>query len=125
MGWSDHSLREFTDQAVRIRSQALTPLLWFSTAILSGGVTCVVAGAPVLGISMIVMAILPPLFWFGYFAVKDPDRLGSEAFVLRHRQLIMEQKGDPAPTVIESAALGQIRETPLGRLSEHGEDHDV
>jgi len=84
----------------REKSQALRPLsitlgIVSSTAVpmMLWGVTWVKC----LGAVLLVIAFLSVLWWYRHFALRDPDRLGSERFVINQKILkLAEQAKDPA-----------------------------
>lgn len=84
---------------VRVRN-ALNPLLW-SMATLAAATLIAAALAGVdtwlaLGLfGLTGLFAIGNLVAFFYFMVKNPDRLQSEEFVLRHLEIVYERKGLP------------------------------
>jgi hypothetical protein len=91
-------LRHAADER-RIVKSAMTPLLWVCTI---GTPSCLAAAFafkdnPVISYLLVGVGILPilaALAAYGYFALREPDRLHSEDYRLRHQALqIAERKG--------------------------------
>ncbi len=110
-------------RGLRVRS-ALNPLLW-----LTGLVTplCILgaiysSGDPELRWALLAFAAVPVIFVcvaFVVFAVKDPKRLQSEDYQLRHESLLLLQsKSGPIP--VSPASLTAIANPSLPALPPAG-----
>ncbi len=105
-------LRGVLDRAAQVRVQnALNPLLWLSAVAPPvcfffawlAGFEGAVAGLP---IATGILPILATVAAYGYFAVRAPDRLQSETYLLRQQELLILSKGgaahDPATLALET-----------------------
>ncbi len=91
--------------SIRVRSNVLAPMLWLCAASV---LLCLLAWAfrdvawirddAVKGV---FLCFLAALMWYAYFALRDPDRLQSESYLLRRQELQMIQ-GQEAPLVIST-----------------------
>lgn len=86
--------------SITVKSQAMAPLAWFCGILVPAGTAGLIWGPPnfawaylaLLGFSMLLYA-----GFYAYWAVKDPNRLGSEAFVERSEmRRILELSKDPS-----------------------------
>jgi hypothetical protein len=91
-------------------NNALNPLLWLTAvvtpvsmvmAVLAASLgSFVFSGFLVLLSSLPVLASIGAYFWF---MKNDPNRLHSEEYQLRQQELILLQKGEDAPILIEES----------------------
>jgi hypothetical protein len=90
---------ERSSGSITVRSQAMGPLTWFCGIMLPVGATGLAFGPASFAwvyVALIGIAVLLYAGFYTYWAVKDPDRLGSEAFVERsHVIRILEKSKDP------------------------------
>ena len=113
-------LFEQAGDSARIKSQAMSPLLWLAGICIPSGVALALKGEPdaikVLGCLLVVYGVGFPSWWYTYWAKHEPNRLGSEAFFTRQDILRVVEKGgservaELADYVMKPAALPEHRE---------------
>ena len=80
--------------SIKIKSQALNPMVWFCGVLVAAGTGLLLFGlglAQVFGALLISIATGSFLVAFWHFARSDPDRLGTEAFVFNKELLHFAQ----------------------------------
>lgn len=107
-------------KGLRVRS-ALNPMLWL-TAIVSPTALTVAymfRESPSVVLGLLLLAALPVVvtcLGFGFFAFRNPDKLQSEEYQLRHETLqLLQSKGGPIR--IDATSLNAITNPALPRLS--------
>jgi len=102
---------------VRVRS-ALNPFLWcfvFTVAFLFAAYF--LRDDPVTKYGCLALAALPLAVALGvgiFFALKDPDRLQSEEYVIRQRELRIYEQGAGAKIVNPAQEVSRIESLPHG-----------
>jgi hypothetical protein len=85
--------------SITVKSQAMAPLAWLAGILVpvsAAGLAFGPAGFAWVYVVLIGFAVLLYAGFYTYWAVKDPDRLGSEAFVERSQVIrILEKSKDP------------------------------
>lgn len=112
-------------RALRVRS-ALNPMLWL-TAIVSPAAFVAAnqfRDAPAIAVGLLALGALPVVvtcLGFGYFAVRNPDKLQSEEYQLRHEtlQLLQSKAGAIA---IDPTSLTAITNPALPLLGSGAEE---
>ena len=94
--------------AVRVRN-VLNPLLWLSAVALPSSLIGAYMlrdypwfSGPLLGVGL--LCPVSALAGFAYFAVRDPQRLHSEEFLIQQQRLMLEARG-AQPIPADSVAL--------------------
>jgi hypothetical protein len=105
---------EKSSGSIRVKSQAMSPLAWFCGILVPVGATGLIFGPASFAWGYVALIGFPVLLYAGfyiYWAMKDPDRLGSEAFVERsHVIRILEKSKDPE--FLSTDALAEIVPDP-------------
>ena len=121
-------LKKLIERAAVVRvKNAMNPLLWLtavaSPMFLVGSVFAAKSGSDFLSIFFAVMSAIPLTLCsiaYLYFMVRDPDRLHSEEFQIKQRELILFQKHDTNLIMIEDAVSlpnkEVIEKKPKGRI---------
>jgi hypothetical protein len=90
---------ERSSGSIKVKSQAMAPLAWICGILIPAciaGLSFGPAGFAWAYLALIGFAVLLYAGFYTYWAVSDPDRLGSEAFVERsHVIRILEESKDP------------------------------
>lgn len=95
-------LEKFIDsqaEAVRIKSQALRPIIYICSVVWGASTFMMLLGTlwvQIFGGIVFSVVLCAALVAYRHFAVTDPDRLGSEAHVYRARIVgMLERSKDP------------------------------
>jgi hypothetical protein len=90
---------ERSSGSIKVRSQAMSPLAWFCGILIPSSIVGLSFGPAEFAwayLALIAFAVLLYAGFYTYWAARDPDRLGSEAFVERSHMLrILEESKDP------------------------------
>lgn len=99
--------------SVTIRSQALRPLVFVVPSSITAGCLMMkfsgVVWMQAFGAALAAVPLAFMLWQYHYFARKDPDRLGSEAFVTQSRVIKYAEKAKN-PAIL--AAMPELMEDP-------------
>ena len=94
--------------AVRVRN-VLNPLLWLSAVTLPSSLVGAYVlrdypwfSGPLLGVDL--LCPLSSVVGFAYFALRDPQRLHSEEFLIQQQRLMLEARG-ASPVSADSVAM--------------------
>ena len=97
---------------------ALNPFLWaFAWSALFAVVAYLFKDDVVIKYISVMLAALPELIALGVgigFAIKAPDRLQSEKFVLRQRELMIYEKGSSAEAYDPTRETPRVEHLPRG-----------
>ena len=113
-------LKNFVSRAsvVHVRSNALTSHLWLLAILLPSLLVSGIFAGPdtFLTYSLIVMvgfSVLALFVAYFFFMIKDPDRLQSERFMIKQRELnILEMKGADPISYRNDAGTSTIDKIP-------------
>lgn len=105
---------------LRVKS-ALNPVLWLCLIVTFPSITCFpfLSQPPVWLIVLAFLPLITAIFGFIYLLLKDPDKLQSEDYQLRKRELeIIEEKGRPS---VPASSLPVITEDQANLLDNGSE----
>jgi hypothetical protein len=106
------NFKSLTNRAAVVKvSSVINPLLWLSAtvtpmALLAAVISAYLIPDSALPLVCLSLACMPPVVGvvaYGYWGVRDPDRLQSEEFQLKQTELLMVQKNSETPVLIEEA----------------------
>ncbi|HTT81238.1 MAG TPA: hypothetical protein VMF86_16320 [Stellaceae bacterium] len=113
------------------RSNVLASLIWILALMTAAFVGSIAASAPAaaqfLFGGLMLVSFVFAMGWYSYFAIKDPDALRSERFVIQKLSIEHGLIGDSTTGVFPAAELDASRDTadaqpsPLGSATEQDE----
>jgi len=111
-------------ETVRVVSTAMNPILWLVGIVSPLALALsVLAGDTWLRPAMFAVGVTPAisaLAAYFLFLFRDPDRLESEEFRLRQRELIIYEKGGNAEIVDTAKEKPQVEHLPRGFVEGEG-----
>ena len=122
----DRFLQSATESGLKVKSQAMSPILWLVGLCCTSALALVYLAPGHMSLffcmGLIVLAAVYAVTKYEYWAKKDPDRLGSEAFVMGSRiGRFAEKSKDPSILQLGVSDLA-CDETPHRKPTSGGED---